>query len=165
MRARKCSVSIFGVQIGALHLLGTLALPDHEAFRAFRRYRMVDPEAGPVTLASASQLQVRKPRYLNALSGQSFRDLALHERYAVAVTSSGELMQWGSTRPEHCPSSSHTEQDLCADKRRERPHRPRIEIRADRYIQEASSNNIDLLEAARLQESWCSFRPDDDRKS
>jgi hypothetical protein len=39
---------------------------------------------------------VKKPRYLTALSGQSFRDLALHETYAVAVTSKGDLLQWGT---------------------------------------------------------------------
>jgi len=60
------------------------------------RYKLVDPDAGPLTLSSASQLQIKKPKYLNALSGQSFRDLALHERYAVAVTPSGDLVQWGS---------------------------------------------------------------------
>lgn len=47
-------------------------------------------------VAATSQLQVRKPRYLASLSGQSFRDLALHERYACAVTPSGDLVQWGS---------------------------------------------------------------------
>lgn len=47
-------------------------------------------------VAATSQLQIRKPRYLNPLSGQSFRDLALHERYACAVTPSGDLLQWGS---------------------------------------------------------------------
>lgn len=45
---------------------------------------------------------MKKPKYLNALSGQAFRDLKLHEQYAVAVTSSGDLIQWGTG---YCPSS------------------------------------------------------------
>lgn len=35
-----------------------------------------------------------------ALSGQAFRDLALHEAYAVAVTPKGDLLQWGTAYSE-----------------------------------------------------------------
>ena len=54
---------------------------------------MVAPDAAA---SSSSATLVKKPRYLNALSGQAFRDLALHESYAVAVTAKGDLLQWGS---------------------------------------------------------------------
>lgn len=57
------------------------------------RLKVVAPDAAA---SSSSATLVKKPRYLNALSGQAFRDLALHESYAVAVTAKGDLLQWGS---------------------------------------------------------------------
>ncbi|CAD6565318.1 MAG: hypothetical protein CYPHOPRED_005368 [Cyphobasidiales sp. Tagirdzhanova-0007] len=56
----------------------------------------------------------KKPRYLTSLSGQSFRDLALHETYAVAVTPNGDLLQWGlgySRKPSQ-PSPTLKGQDI-----------------------------------------------------
>jgi alpha-tubulin suppressor-like RCC1 family protein len=75
----------------------------------FFRTKLVAPDAEPpVRKASilpnntpnASSQVVKKPRYLAPLSGQAFRDLALHEAYAVAVTSKGDLLQWGTAYSE-----------------------------------------------------------------
>ncbi|KAK9894365.1 RCC1/BLIP-II [Cystobasidium minutum MCA 4210] len=50
----------------------------------------------PNNTPNSSSQVIKKPRYLAPLSGQAFRDLALHETYAVAVTSKGDLLQWGT---------------------------------------------------------------------
>lgn len=53
------------------------------------------PSSSSSTSTSSLPALVKKPRYLPSLSGQAFRDLALHETYACAVTTSGDLLQWG----------------------------------------------------------------------
>lgn len=90
--------------------LTTLPLHNlHHELTVILRNKVVAPDAVeaprkvsslPNNTPNASSQVIKKPRYLTALSGQSFRDLALHEAYAVAVTSKGDLVQWGNAYSE-----------------------------------------------------------------
>lgn len=70
-------------------------------------YKVVAPDAPSVASLSGPAVQ-KRPVYLKSLAGQTFRDLALHEQYAVAVTSSGDLIQWGSGYSPSCTEPERT---------------------------------------------------------
>lgn len=71
------------------------------------RNKIVAPDGPSVATLSGPPI-VKKPRYLPGLAGQTFRDLALHDQYAVAVTSSGDLVQWGTAYSPACRAPERT---------------------------------------------------------